>query len=61
MADETTWTKVPCDSGACYEYMTMNDAVIMRSSAEPEYCMVASVEETRVFRDAVKAGFLDDI
>lgn len=61
MADETTWTKVPCDSGACYEYRIVNNEVVMRSSAEPDFCMFASIEETRVFRDAVKTGFLDDI
>lgn len=55
------WDRVPCDSGACYEVAVFDGGVLMRSSEQPEFCMAASLEETRTFRDAVKAGFLDHI
>lgn len=56
------YMRVPCDTNACVEYgQNEHGEVLFRTSVKPENIMIATVEETRAFRDAVKAGWLDGI
>jgi Domain of unknown function (DUF397) len=50
-----------CQNGECLEILQDDQSVMVRDSAHPEAVVCASTESWRAFRDAVKAGELDDL
>jgi hypothetical protein len=62
-AGALTWQQGrQCDSGACVEAATMQDLVLLRSSADPEGVRLAlSHPEWVAFVESVKDGLFDGL
>ena len=61
-AGEPAWRRGRvCESGACIEMAPLNEAIIVRSSANPDAVLVMSHDEWQVFRADVKAGLFDEV
>jgi hypothetical protein len=59
---ELMWYRVRCDGGACVEVATTDDAVLVRSSAEPDATPVTlSRHEWEEFLAEVKEGAFDSL
>jgi Domain of unknown function (DUF397) len=60
-AGEHAWHRMQCDGGACIEVAGFNEAVIMRSSANPDATLTMSRIEWREFLTGAKAGLFDEL
>jgi predicted secreted Zn-dependent protease len=62
-AGELTWHRGrPCESGACVEIAALPDAIMVRSTANPDGAIFAmSRDEWREFLAVVKAGLFDEV
>lgn len=56
--DELTWCS-PCEGQACIEFAATDDAVMMRSSANPDVAVTLNRNEWRAFLAGAKDGLLD--
>jgi hypothetical protein len=50
-----------CDGGACIEVAGFNEAIIMRTSANPDATLTMSRDEWREFLAGAKAGLFDEL
>jgi len=57
--DRLTWNK-RCDSGACVEVAVRDEAVFVRSSANPEAITTFTRAEWQDFLSSAKEGLFDD-
>jgi hypothetical protein len=59
---ELVWRRGRCDGGACVEVAATGEAVMIRSSADPDSMPVTlSRDEWRVFLAEVKEGIFDRV
>jgi len=59
---ELVWHRGRCDSGACVEVATIGNAVVVRSSVDPDGAPVTLTrDEWQGFLAAVKEGFFDRV
>jgi hypothetical protein len=62
-AGELMWHRGrPCDGGACIEIAALPDAIMVRSTANPDGAIFAmSRDEWQEFLAGAKAGFFDEV
>lgn len=59
---ELMWHRCKCDGGACVEVATTGNAVMLRSSADPDGTPVTlSRDEWQAFLASVKEGTFDSV
>jgi hypothetical protein len=58
---EPTWQRVSCEGGACLEFAASDEAVLVRSSTNPDTVVQMSRDEWRQFLVSAKGGLLDSL